>query len=54
MTMSISSAPAATAARVSASLTSRNDWPDGNAVDTDATFTPDAPSASRASATNVG
>ena len=54
MTISISSAPASTAARVSASLMSRNDWPEGNAVATDATLTPDAPSASLASATNVG
>ena len=54
MTMSISSAPAATAARVSASLMSMNDWPDGNAVATDATFTPEPLSASLASATNVG
>src|ERR687885_181514 len=34
MTMSTSSAPAATAARVSASLTSRKDWPEGKAVAT--------------------
>ena len=51
MTMSISSAPAATAARVSASLMSRNVWPDGNAVATDATLTLEPLSASLASAT---
>ena len=37
--MSISSAPSSTASRTSASLTSSGDWPDGNAVATDATFT---------------
>ena len=42
ITMSISSAPAATAARVSASLTSSGAWPDGNAVATLARCTPTA------------
>ena len=39
MTMSISSAPASTAARVSAILMSRNVWPDGKPVATEATLT---------------
>ena len=39
MTMSISSAPASTASRTSASLTARLARPDGNAVATLATFT---------------
>ena len=51
MTMSISSAPASTAWRVSASLISRKVWPDGKPVATLATWTPEPASASRASAT---
>ncbi len=39
MTMSTSSAPASTASRVSASLTSRAARPDGKAVATEATLT---------------
>ena len=39
MTMSISSAPASAAARVSAILMSRNVWPDGKPVATEATLT---------------
>ena len=54
MTMSISSAPAATASRTSASFTSRNDWPDGKAVATEATLTVEPASAAFASATKVG
>ena len=38
--MSISSAPNATASSTSRSLTASGDWPDGNAVATEATFTP--------------
>src|SRR5262245_29090444 len=41
MTMSISSAPAATASAVSASLTPSGTCPDGNAVATLATWIPD-------------
>src|SRR5436189_280923 len=51
MTMSTSSAPASTAARVSASLISRNVWPLGNPVATLATFTSLPFRASFASAT---
>ena len=54
MTMSISSAPASIACRVSASFRSRNVWPLGNPVATLATWTPDVPSVSRASATIAG
>src|SRR5438552_19154602 len=39
MTMSTSSAPSSTALRVSATLSSVGDWPDGKAVATEATFT---------------
>ena len=52
--MSISSAPSATAARVSESLTSMLDRPLGNAVATAATCTPLVPSASFAIATMSG
>jgi hypothetical protein len=45
--MSISSAPASTAARTSASFTSSGAWPDGNAVATEATFTAEPASARR-------
>ncbi len=51
MTMSISSAPALTASRVSASLTGMLDRPDGNAVATAATWMPLSPSAALAVAT---
>ena len=44
--MSISSAPSATASRTSASFTSIGDWPDGNAVATEATLTPEPASRS--------
>ena len=54
MTMSISSAPASAAARVSASLMSRNVWPDGKPVATEATLTVEPLSASFASATSAG
>ena len=54
MTMSISSAPASTAARVSASLMSRKVWPLGNPVATLATWTPLPARASLASATSAG
>ena len=52
--MSISSAPAVTASRVSASLTARLDRPAGNAVATDATFTPVPARASTATGTMSG
>ena len=54
MTMSTSSAPSSTTARVSATLTSVGDWPDGNAVATEATFTPLPRSRSFAVATRFG
>ena len=54
MTMSISSAPASTASRVSASLTSRLDRPDGKAVATAATLTPEPRSSSTATAAMSG
>ena len=54
MTMSISSAPASAAARVSAILMSRNVWPDGKPVATEATLTVEPSSASFASATSAG
>ena len=54
MTMSTSSAPASTAARVSASLMSRNVWPDGKPVATLATLTVEPLRASFASATSAG
>ena len=54
MTMSTSSAPASTAARTSATLMSRNVWPDGNPVATLATLTVEPLSASFASATSAG
>ena len=50
MTMSISSAPASAAARVSAILMSRNVWPEGKPVATEATFTVEPARASFASA----
>jgi hypothetical protein len=52
--MSISSAPAATAASVSSTLTASGDWPDGNAVATLATWIPVPRSASTAVGTRVG
>ena len=54
MTMSISSAPASTASRVSASLMSIAARPLGNAVATAATFTPEDPRVSLAVATLSG
>ena len=54
MTMSISSAPAATASRVSASLTVMLARPLGNAVATLATCTPLPRSASTATGTMSG
>ena len=52
--MSISPAPAATASRVSSSLTSSEVWPDGKPVATEATATPVPRSASRATGTSAG
>src|SRR5436190_4559081 len=52
--MSISSAPAATASRVSCSRTSSELWPDGKAVATLATCTPVPATASRATPTSAG
>ena len=52
--MSISSAPAATASRVSASLTSSGACPDGNAVATLARWTPEPASTSAATGTIDG
>ena len=52
--MSISSAPAATASRVSCRRTSSELWPDGNAVATEATCTPVPATASRATPTSAG
>ena len=54
MTMSTSSAPAATASRTSASFTASDARPDGNAVATDATATPLPASAARATPTRSG
>src|SRR3954453_16960332 len=54
ITMSISSAPAATASSVSRSFTSSDAWPEGNAVETDAAFTPVPSSASFATPTSDG
>ena len=54
MTMSISSAPASVAARVSAILMSRNVCPLGNPVATLATFTVEPRRASFASGTSAG
>src|SRR5205823_5768285 len=54
MTMSTSCAPRATTSRVSASFTSSDDWPEGNAVATDATFTPVPRVRSSAVATRFG
>src|SRR5215217_7732704 len=52
--MSISSAPDATASWTSCSLTGSGDCPDGNAVATDATFTPLPATRSRAAGTRFG
>src|SRR5581483_7236799 len=52
--MSISSAPASTASRVSLTLIDTKLWPDGNAVATDAIRTPLVPRCARASATRAG
>src|ERR1700691_4783340 len=54
ITMSISSAPAATASRTSINFTSKDARPDGNAVATDPTATGDDPSTKRACATRSG
>src|SRR3954449_9292156 len=54
MTMSISSAPAATASSVSRSLTSSEPWPEGKAVATDAVLTPVPARASRVTDTSDG
>ncbi len=54
MTMSTSSAPAATASATSASLTASDARPDGNAVATEATATPLPASAARATRDQVG
>ena len=54
MTMSISSAPARDASRVSMSFTSVNVRPDGNPVATEATRTPEPATPARASATFAG
>src|SRR3954449_12025412 len=54
ITMSISSAPAATASSVSRSLTSSEAWPEGKAVATEAVLTPVPASASRVTATSDG
>src|SRR5215217_6530676 len=54
ITMSISSAPSATASSTSRSLTSSGAWPDGKYVATAATLTPEAPSRSFATATRFG
>ena len=54
MTMSISSAPSDTAARVSASFTASGACPDGNAVATLATWIADPATASTAVATIDG
>src|SRR5689334_11795942 len=52
--MSISAAPAATASRVSSTLTLSDVWPDGKPVATDATATPEPRSASTATGTSAG
>src|SRR3954447_16823966 len=52
--MTISSAPAATASRVSCRRTSSELWPEGNAVATLATCTPEPSTASRATPTSAG
>ena len=52
--MSISSAPSATAARISSRRTSSGDSPDGNAPATLATLTPLPRSASTATGTRLG
>ena len=52
--MSTSSAPIATTSSVSRTFTSSGDWPDGNAVATDATFTPVPRSRSTAVGTRFG
>ncbi|CAM5661002.1 hypothetical protein SFUMM280S_07793 [Streptomyces fumanus] len=54
MTMSTSSAPAATASRTSASFTAREARPAGKAVATEATFTPEPATASLATGTMSG
>jgi hypothetical protein len=54
MTMSISSAPAATASSVSRSFTSSDACPEGKAVATEAARTPVPSSASRATPTSDG
>ena len=54
MTMSTSSAPAATAALTSATLISRNVWPEGKPVATLATLTLEPFKASLASSISAG
>ena len=54
MTMSISSAPAATASAVSRSLASSDTWPAGKPVATDAVRTPLPASAAWATPTSAG
>src|SRR5688572_3647442 len=54
MTMSTSCAPASTTHRVSSSLISSGDWPEGNAVATEATFTAVPRVRSRAYGTRFG
>ena len=54
ITMSTSSAPASTAERTSPSFTSMVARPDGNAVATLATFTPDPATTARATGTMSG
>ena len=54
MTMSISSAPIATARRVSSILTGSGTWPAGKPVATEATLTPLPASASLATGTRFG
>src|ERR671912_600044 len=52
--MSTSSAPSATASSTSLSLIASGDWPDGNAVATEATLTPEPRTRSTATGTRFG
>src|SRR5919197_4313344 len=54
MTMSTSSAPCSTTHRTSSSFASSGDWPDGNAVATDATFTLEPSTRATADGTGFG
>src|ERR687888_2769067 len=54
MTMSTSSAPCSTTHRTSSSFASSGDWPDGNAVATDATLTLDRSTRATAEGTRFG